>query len=250
MHILSGLKSTLLIPSMLGIVALPCAAQNIFDQPTGVGIGTASPVSTLHVHKIDNTWNPNIFIDSNGTIGANGIRIRGRQSGLNFDIFSYDHNNNADDGLYFGISQNGPDDNFDTAKYNPQMVILSNGQILMNETAPFEEAALTVKGLIAAGEIKVRQALIADYVFEKAYDLKSLPELEAFILTYKHLPGMPSQDQVEKEGGINVGALQVKLLEKIEELTLHIIAQDKKMNAQQQRISSLETQSHLAAYVR
>lgn len=62
----------------------------------------------------------------------------------------------------------------------------------------------------------------ADYVFAKDYKLRSLDEVKRFIQTNKHLPGVPSADDIAKEG-IDVGKMHAKLLEKIEELTLYMI---------------------------
>lgn len=73
-----------------------------------------------------------------------------------------------------------------------------------------------------------------DYVFETDYPLADLKSIESFILEHKHLPGVPSAKEVAKSG-IDLGETQAILLKKIEELTLYIIAQDK-------RISELEKQ--------
>lgn len=69
----------------------------------------------------------------------------------------------------------------------------------------------------------------ADYVFAKDYKLRSLAEVESFIHTNKHLPGMPSAGVLVKEGGIDVNQMFAKQMEKIEELTLYIIEMNKKL---------------------
>lgn len=76
-------------------------------------------------------------------------------------------------------------------------------------------------------------------MFNGNYSLLSLNELESFIKTNKHLPGIPSQQEVKKEG-IDLGGNQALLLQKIEELTLYIIEQDKKINRLQENIKTLE----------
>jgi hypothetical protein len=78
-----------------------------------------------------------------------------------------------------------------------------------------------------------------DHVFNKDYKLMSLPELERFIQTNKHLPEIPSETEV-KENGINLGDMQGKLLLKIEELTLYIIEQQKQMKELQKQIDELK----------
>lgn len=69
----------------------------------------------------------------------------------------------------------------------------------------------------------------ADYVFEKNYNLASLSEVEQYIQRNNHLPNIPSADEVIKDG-IDLAEISAKLLEKIEELTLYIIKQEKEIN--------------------
>ena len=96
---------------------------------------------------------------------------------------------------------------------------------------------LSVNGKIMCEELKVQlDSAWPDYVFSKEYDLKSTDQIEAFILKNHHLPGVPSAEEVEKEGGIHVGEMNRILLEKIEELTLLVIEQNK-------RIKKLEEES-------
>ena len=61
-----------------------------------------------------------------------------------------------------------------------------------------------------------------DYVFKKGYELTSLDSLQTFINKYGHLPNIPSAQEVEKSNQ-DLGLIQLKLLEKIEELTLYVI---------------------------
>ncbi|MCB0666285.1 MAG: hypothetical protein KDC80_10700, partial [Saprospiraceae bacterium] len=97
--------------------------------------------------------------------------------------------------------------------------------------------------------ITVTDTVWADYVFADDYDLMSLEATEQFIKSNKHLPEMPSQAQISKEGR-NLGDIQVKLLQKIEELTLHMIEM-KKDNAEirkensalKARLEKLETRN-------
>jgi len=70
----------------------------------------------------------------------------------------------------------------------------------------------------------------SDYVFDKDYKLMSLNNLEKYVKKYKHLPNIPSAEEVYKEG-IDLADMDAKLLEKIEELTLHIIAMQKEINS-------------------
>jgi hypothetical protein len=87
---------------------------------------------------------------------------------------------------------------------------------------------LFVEKGIRTRKVKVDQAVWPDYVFDKAYHLSPIKELELFIQKNKHLPNVPSAEEVKKEG-IDLGDNQRILLEKIEELTLYIIEQNKKI---------------------
>jgi hypothetical protein len=67
-------------------------------------------------------------------------------------------------------------------------------------------------------------------VFEKEYDLMSIYELEKFINSNKHLPDIPSKNEVEQAKGFEIGEMQVNLLKKVEELTLYIISLQKQVD--------------------
>ncbi|HAO27064.1 MAG TPA: cell wall anchor protein [Chryseobacterium indologenes] len=96
-------------------------------------------------------------------------------------------------------------------------------------------------GKIEAKEVEVTANVWADYVFKKDYQLKSLDEVEKHISEKGHLPNIPSADEVLKNG-INVAEMNTKLLEKIEELTLYSIDQNKRLKSQSQKIEQLEQQ--------
>jgi len=98
---------------------------------------------------------------------------------------------------------------------------------------------LTVNGKVHAEEVIVDLSIPQpDYVFEKDYNLKSLEELESYIKTNKHLPGVPSAEEV-KENGMNSGQMQTKLLEKVEELTLYAIELKKENQLLKNKIDGL-----------
>ena len=85
---------------------------------------------------------------------------------------------------------------------------------------------LEVNGTIRSKEVIVEATNWPDYVFEEDYDLTSLKELEAYIKANKHLPEIPSAKEMEANG-IILGEMNMLLLKKIEELTLHAISQGK-----------------------
>ncbi len=119
------------------------------------------------------------------------------------------------------------------------IILQANGGNVGIGTAP--DAALTVKGDIHTREVTVdlNGAVAPDYVFERDYDLKSLEETEAYIKSNKHLPDVPSAAEME-ENGIQLKAMNLMLLQKVEELTLHLIEQNKIIKSQNDRISALE----------
>jgi len=86
---------------------------------------------------------------------------------------------------------------------------------------------LSVNGSIRAKEVEILTGW-ADYVFGDEYKLRPLAEVENFIAKNKHLPEIPSQKEVE-ENGLKVGEVQKLMMAKIEELTLYIIAQEKRI---------------------
>ncbi len=89
---------------------------------------------------------------------------------------------------------------------------------------------LSVNGKIRAKEIRVENANWPDFVFAKSYSLPTLKETEAHIKEKGHLPGIPSAAEV-KDNGVDLGEMNAKLLQKIEELTLYLIEQNKEIKA-------------------
>jgi hypothetical protein len=117
---------------------------------------------------------------------------------------------------------------------------LANGNVGIGTTNPTD--MLTVAGKIGAREIKVSTNAGADFVFEPDYKLPDLNELEKFVKTNKHLPEIPTANQMV-ENGINLGELNIKLLKSLEELTLHVIELNKRMEkleAEKQKIKKNE----------
>ena len=98
------------------------------------------------------------------------------------------------------------------------------------------DAKLLVNGNIYALKLTVK-ASWADYVFNNGYNLRPLSEVEKYISKHKHLPDVPSAKQIE-EKGVSVGDSQAILLKKIEELTLYLIEQNKKINRLQEQIKN------------
>ena len=104
----------------------------------------------------------------------------------------------------------------------------NDGNLGIGTTIP--DSKLTVKGSIHTNEVKVDLlgAIAPDYVFYKDYDLKSLKAVEDYIASNGHLPNIPSAKDMETEG-IMLKEMNLKLLEKVEELTLYTIGQEKEL---------------------
>ncbi|MAZ73978.1 MAG: hypothetical protein CMC70_12615 [Flavobacteriaceae bacterium] len=124
-----------------------------------------------------------------------------------------------------------------------------NGKIGIGTTNPDE--LLTVKGKIHTQEVRVdlQGAVAPDYVFEwyakgfstlkPDYQLLSLEALDAFVRKHKHLPKIPSAETLEKEG-LSLKQMNLLLLEKVEELTLYTLQQQKEIDALKEKLSALK----------
>jgi hypothetical protein len=96
---------------------------------------------------------------------------------------------------------------------------------------------LAVNGTAIFTKVKVKTAgTWPDYVFKPGYNLTDLVELEHYIAEHKHLPGIVSEADVQREGAIDVGDQQAAVLKKVEELTLYLIDENKKLKEQNARL--------------
>lgn len=111
---------------------------------------------------------------------------------------------------------------------NWRRILIENasGNVGIGTNSPTDK--LSVNGKIRAQEIKVEATNWPDFVFGENYRLIPLSEIEQFIKSNRHLPGVPKAVEVEEEG-VALGEMNRILLQKIEELTLHIIEQDKRI---------------------
>jgi len=204
---------------------------NIITTTNQVGVGTTTPGLTLDV-------NGDMKVRKNMVMN-NGSRITPY---LN-DNFTYD-----------GKTMGQYSIKWDSDSWNPSGVTLLqsgwagikfftgskvrlaihyNGKIGIGTITPKSE--LDVAGTIRAKEIKVEINAGADHVFKSGYNLKSLTEVESFIMENNHLPEIPSEKQMQQDG-LNVNEFQIKLLQKIEELTLYVIELKKESEVQQTQI--------------
>lgn len=118
--------------------------------------------------------------------------------------------------------------------------VTSAGQVLIGTQLTPANYKLAVGGALIATKVRVNEVgAWPDYVFDKKYKLPSLYELEKYIQQHQHLPGIPSAAEVDAKG-VDLGTNQAALLQKIEELTLYIIEQNKKTDELNAKILAME----------
>ncbi len=123
--------------------------------------------------------------------------------------------------------------------WQTHMAFKQNGNVGIGTTNTFGYK-LAVNGTIGCKEVNVEtDSQWPDYVFEKGHELQGLEEIEQFVTQNKHLPGVPSANEVN-ENGIELGKMNAILLKKIEELTLHTINQQKAIRNLQEELQELK----------
>lgn len=187
------------------------------------GLKLRTSLGVLYMNKWGNvginTENPNATLDINGFLRTSG-------------------NINTSDIISDGVNSwifHTPDDQRRTPHIAPG---LGNGQFDWTKQTVFNNNGnVAVSGKLEATEVKVTQSPTADFVFEETYDLPKLEDVEKHIKERKHLPEIASAKEMEKDG-VNVGEFQIKLLQKIEELTLYTIEQNKLNKIQTEEIKN------------
>ena len=192
------------------------------EDGTGyVGIGTTNPNYKLHINSTDNqlmrfTSTNGAWLDFESTNASNGSRI-----------WSIGHLGTANK---FGIYQR---DN--TNEY--RLIITESGNVGIGDTDPSHK--LEVNGTIRASTFSAVTPPWSDFVFENNYNLRSLEEVEGYIIKNRHLPDIPSEEELQ-ESGLNLPEMDAKLLQKIEELTLYLIEQNKEIKSLKNEILELK----------
>ncbi len=126
--------------------------------------------------------------------------------------------------------------------YSPNAKLHLNGNMLIGGTSlnPATGYTLSIDGKLICTEARVQlTASWPDYVFADDYQLPSLESVEKFVKQNKHLPNIPAAAEVEKQG-FDLGDMNRKLLEKVEQLTLHLIEMKKENKVLSERLTALE----------
>jgi len=210
-------KLPLLLAALCLSVTATTRAQNTYPWPASgnVGIGTTSPQSKLDVRGSIISGNA----DFANSVSGSFLQIQqGSASGNTFSSIG-------------AFSAGG-------AAWNNLVFQVGGGNVGIGTTTPSHK--LSVNGTVRAKEVIV-DTNWSDYVFADDYKLQSLASVEAQIKSTKHLPGVPSAQEIA-EKGVSVGNMQAVLLAKIEELTLHVIAQEKRLQAVESENTQLKAQ--------
>jgi hypothetical protein len=189
-----------------------------------VGIGTNNPSEKLSINGALESLN-----DKYGEGGQ--LTLRG-------GIYRYSIDNYGGNGMRFFREDDATGSNGLVF-----MNLLSNGNLLIGKTSQSNSNyKLDVAGNIRANKLVINTTG-ADYVFNDGYRLRPLLQVENYIKQNKHLPGVEPAKKMQEEG-MSVGETQTKLLEKIEELTLYIIEQNKEMGIMKKEINQLKKMNH------
>ena len=190
-----------------------------------VGIGTTNPNAKLDVlggiinRKNADDLSPNVWIQSAST-ASKGLFIRRNATEEPDGTAFYSINNNT---------------------YPLNLFLGENGQVGIGINSIPTDYKLAVAGNVIAEKVKVKKQSSGwpDYVFAPSYKLPSLIEVEKFVKQNSHLPEIPSATEIEKDGQ-DLGDMNRLLLEKVEELTLYLIDQNKEIKALKSKVEQLE----------
>ncbi|MBS7563041.1 hypothetical protein KHS38_01375 [Mucilaginibacter sp. Bleaf8] len=192
----------------------------IIKNTGNIGIGTNNPQATL-----------NIKGPTPGLIKLNPSADNGEAS-IQFSTKASETDNTSKWAIGPGVYSTGQNFAIGSTFFNSAVATFqTNGNVAIG-TTDAKGYKLAVAGNIRATEIKVEALPWPDYVFKPSYKLPSLTEVKEYIEKNKHLPDMPSEQEVAKEG-ISLGEMNRLLLKKVEELTLYLIEKDKKEGLQE-----------------
>lgn len=194
-----------------------------------VGIGTATPESILQVGSYGGAVDRYITVASQGgNTQRSGIKLRHFNTSYGYTVESDERI--ASEGFHILEHFANP------AGTSVLYIQKFSGNVGIGTTTP--QSKLAVNGRITCKEVEVSLVGFPDYVFAKDYRLMPLAEVSQYIAINGHLPNVPSACEVE-ENGLGLGELNKILLEKVEELTLHLIEKDQEVDALQSEMRQL-----------
>ncbi|QLE02012.1 hypothetical protein HX109_10770 [Galbibacter sp. BG1] len=216
---------------------------NLIVFPTeggNMGVGTKNPLGKLHLKG-------NLYLDGNESVNGWGkTRVHWKGHSLIFGTLPgrYAHNlielkpGGSTSGelyssmeFYQAIGENNHEKRIRITSHSSYPTFFNAGNVGIGTEDP-GSWKLAVNGKIRAKEIKVETVGWSDFVFEKDYNLPTLEEVDQHIKQKGHLKDIPSAKEVA-ENGIFLGKMDAKLLQKIEELTLYTIEQQKLIERQE-----------------
>ena len=191
-----------------------------FSSTGNLGIGISNPQAGIDIFRSYDTNIPKaIKIMYQGSWGT-------AQYASNYRFIDIQ---STEEGNILAVNAYGMGIGFNPPSYSSPDKLYINGNVGIGTTNPTSK--LTVAGNINSREVKVTVDAGADFVFKKDYNLPTLQDVEKHINEKGHLENIPNEEEVLKNG-INLGEMNAKLLQKIEELTLYIIQQEKKNSIQ------------------
>lgn len=202
---------------------LPQLAMTLAPTNTGanVGIGTSNPTEKLEVY------------------GGGNLLLRGANNNAGDILFQT--NSKKQTGRIWTAGTGSSGLYMSSGDLIPDFTIDNSGNVGIG-TLNTSAYKLSVDGNVRATEVKVYTGW-ADYVFAKDYKLPTLEEVAQHIEEKGHLINIPSAKEVEKDG-ILLGEMNAKLLEKIEELTLYTLKQQKQLEAQEKELNHQKTKNN------
>ena len=225
--------------------------NNLLAVHGKLGIGTTTPEAGLQIGQgvvnqgiifrgliLDGGWS------DTDTRSQNLITFKATDN-VNSDPFD-DTSGESLKNFHIGIVTNSQYYNPGTSRFSiikggqERFSVSADGKVGIGTVSP--AYSLDVCGTIRAKEVKIDldgTCTVPDYVFKEGYQLMGLQELEQFVQTNHHLPEIPSENEMH-ENGVNLMELQMKLLQKIEELTLYTIELNHQLKNIQGRLSEVE----------
>ena len=249
------------------------------DGKVGIGNGTITPNGALHVSGVDNTGitatltiespGQRMLLDGNEIDATqtdlylqlnaeSNVQIAGGGGNVGIGLFTGNStvpteklhvlgNLRVDDGIFlsnenmiFRSAISGSENNNIIFQNNAEAEIMrinKDGNVGIGTSTPSQK--LEVDGTVKATSFVSSASSFPDYVFDEDYKLLTLRKVDAFVKEHRHLPNMPSEKEVV-ENGLNMTDVVIKSVENIENIYLHLIQLNEKMEALEQENRQLK----------